>query len=117
MNRSVSFEQAIQRIQRRRVRVEALDHALTERARQLAREAHTDPQMVFHHAHNANVARNAGRPWREVNYDKVDQLLAVEQRIFRLWRRYDKWSSAFWHEAYHREFVTPMQFSPNDNLG
>lgn len=114
---AMTYEEIKGRIKRHRVLTDALTLALTKRARQLAREAHTDPGYVFLHAHNATVARNAGRPWAKVDYDKVDQILAIEKRISALWRRYDDWSTVMWREAIRREFMTPAPYAPGDDLG
>lgn len=66
------------RYRRMRTIADRIQRQRTERARRVAAAAGLDPSMPFHHAHNALVARERGRPWRGVDYALAREVRRLE---------------------------------------
>ena len=72
-----AWKESAQLVRARADRTRAMS---VDRARALAREAGTDPEYVFCHAHNALCSFEYGHPWRGVDYSKVRRILWLERK-------------------------------------
>ena len=90
--RTLSYDRACNLSLRFKTRVDRLARSYDARARKLATEAGLCSQFPFLHAHNAMVSYRNGKPWKNVNYDTVHKVMAMETKIASVWQLYYRYS-------------------------
>ena len=78
-------------------RAERICAAMRDRMSKLAIPAGLDPRYPAHHAHNAMVGLEYGRPWRGVDYSLVRQILRLSRRMSEVRQLADKRSRKLWN--------------------
>lgn len=69
---------------------------IVERARQAARQANLDPNLLGIHPHNAMVSFRNGKPWKGVNYHYCRLSLHLQEKSWEPMRLYDQYATRLW---------------------